>query len=265
MTYIGHSTGIRQVEPSPGHHHTPSFFTLTTTTDRHQVKVWEVESGKCTMALQLKRAPVCAHYFNEDPRRLLIGQQSGDIQLWDIHNRLLIRSFSHHSGPVRTLSLLPDGYFVSTSEDRTVKVWNSYDSVPVQVIGKPDVCEVYGAAAVHPLSKSDIVVSSGGGVLNMLHCEQSVCKLRSKNLVIPDHVPGGPLLTVPRLAFSPDGRFLAAGDGRGGVQFWDWTSGQPAKRVDIGGQVVVTDCAFSPADPHLFVAACSDGKIRTFH
>lgn len=264
-TFMGHSS-IRLVLPDDSD--TPSIMTLSTvdTADKHQIRVWEVESGSCVTALHLKKAPTAASFFHS-PKRLLIGQQNGQLQLWDLHNHTLIRQFdtkSSQEGPIRTISLLGQSEFVTTGEDRVIRLWNSYDSVPVQQLGKPDVCDIYTSAAVHPTEPSIIFSSMSSNAVHLFKLDdQRQLKMRSRHLLHPQSESNIAMQVTPRVVFSPDGRFVGGTSRSGRVQFWDWKSGQPAKRL-AAGEEQVSDIAFSPADPHMFAAGCLDKCIRLY-
>ena len=62
-----------------------------------------------------------------NPRRLnslLSGAADGDVRLWDIPARRCLRRLVGHSGPVKGISMTPDGEAcVSCSTDCTVKLW----------------------------------------------------------------------------------------------------------------------------------------------
>ena len=82
----------------------------------------------------------------------------------------------------------------------------------------------------------------------------------------PDDVlPGDPPVTG--VAFSPDGKLVAAGAGHGTVRLWDPAIDQavgvplPADTGPAGG---VNGVAFSP-DGKLLATADTDGTVRTWH
>ena len=73
--------------------------------------------------------------------------------------------------------------------------------------------------------------------------------------------PRGIISSVDSVAFSPDGRVLAGGDGYGSTYLWDVASGRRiATLTDPGaGSVNVSSVAFSP-DGHLLAAGDADGS-----
>jgi WD40 repeat protein len=68
------------------------------------------------------------------------------------------------------------------------------------------------------------------------------------------------------LAFSPDGKLLAAGDMDGIVRVWPNTTGEPVGNpIDPDGiNVEVSDVAFS-SDGKLLVTAEADGNVRLWN
>ena len=66
------------------------------------------------------------------------------------------------------------------------------------------------------------------------------------------------------LAISPDGRFLASGDGDGRLHFWDWRRGRPLQKYRAHDDGPAIACAWHPVEPAM-VATCGwDGIIKVW-
>jgi pre-mRNA-processing factor 17 len=63
------------------------------------------------------------------------------------------------------------------------------------------------------------------------------------------------------MAFSPNGKFLASGDGNGKLNFWDWNTGRAFSKMNAHRKGPTMSTIWSPVDPSL-VATCGwDGSI----
>jgi WD40 repeat protein len=89
---------------------------------------------------------------------------------------------------------------------------------------------------------------------------------RRRELQVAHTVPGlvRPYNAVESLAFSPDGRRLAAGTASGLVYVWDAITGQPLDPFDTGARAVIWSIAFSP-DGRLLAAGSADTTIYVWN
>lgn len=268
-TFIGHSRPIRDIQferesPDGGG---KRFVTLAG--DRF-LKLWSTETGQCLLALEHKKQPTCASYVIGRHATVLLGSTDGKIGLWDLRAPRLIADFSGHATGNQVLTVTPvaKDRFVSTSEDRTVKLWDMREtSLPVYTASKPEVCDAYPAALLHP-TQPVISMSSLRSEIHSFNVLSAAAdapldrlSLRPRSIV-GHHCNG----SISRLAFSPDGKYIAAGDGRGQLKFWDWVSGQPARTLDHHSQdgktQQITDIAWSPVESSLVASSSLDGTIK---
>ena len=58
-----------------------------------------------------------------DNQHALSSSHDGTVKLFNVDDGTVLRTFTHHTRPVRSLALLPDGLrFVSGSDDRTARI-----------------------------------------------------------------------------------------------------------------------------------------------
>ncbi|WP_370086386.1 WD40 repeat domain-containing protein [Ekhidna sp.] len=73
--------------------------------------------------------------ISPDGNTLAIGRDRGDIVLWDIPNKNLIRIISGHQSTVTDIQFSPDGgLLLTTSRDGTARIWDLTDSRKLPII-----------------------------------------------------------------------------------------------------------------------------------
>ena len=176
-----------------------------------------------------------------------------------VHGPTLVLQSGGHTGPITAVLFTPDGKEVITvSEDKTVRRWDAATGERLGAYYLPaapgDRGELF-AGALTPDGKTLAVISSGYGSRGD--------RWRSGRIYLLDVADGHVTATFQFgfygggvLAFSHDGKVLAAGSGRH-LQLLDAASGQIlhaliGKGLEKGG---VRDLAFSPDDKLLAVAA----------
>jgi WD40 repeat protein len=139
------------------------------------VHLWDARSGRVAGELEgppRSRPGVIA--FSPDGRRFVVGENSGDVRVWDIESRrevFALEKVHENKRGVTSVAFAPDGkQFATGGEFGWVRLWNSDD-------GQSEGTFQAGTAA-------------------------------------PDAKGGGPTFSIViALAFSPDGQSLAAGAG----------------------------------------------------
>lgn len=169
------------------------------------VRLWRPAS-RVLVSAKLFPVAVTALSFRPDGRCLVIGDATGQIVLWEPRSNRT-RFLGAHRGAITSLAFNSDGTAVySCGQDRMVKVWDGtagtmrqsigpLESVPVGLTVAPD-----GAwLAVAEKSGVEIYAARDGKFVWELPC--------------PDE-------PVNSLAFSPDGRMLAAACRTGTIRLW---------------------------------------------
>ncbi|MGW1375188.1 nSTAND1 domain-containing NTPase [Streptomyces sp. NPDC002446] len=199
--------------------------------------------------------------FGPDGRRLAYGAPltaGGPLHLWDAraHRRIRIpRAVQGDSGPSVLSGLFSangDSVLVADRTDTSIRVWNLRGNT-VRTIRR-----ITGRLlAAHPDGRHVAVVAGSADPARLVD-------LRTRRLLPHPLTAEG----ATAVAFSPDGRLLAAGDTAGRVTVWDGRArrqlGQlPAADGDTpsGGPEAVTALAFSP-DGKTLATAGDQGTVR---
>jgi dipeptidyl aminopeptidase/acylaminoacyl peptidase len=173
-----------------------------------------------------ERAGVSGLAFSPDGKIVATGGTEGAIHLWDVASGKQLGQLDGHRGWVY-LSISPDGRLLaSAGQDGTLRLWDLAARREIRRIPGPH-------GELH-----DVVFSPDGKTLGAASGD---LQGRGKNSAACLYeVAGGRLIRrwegpqqwlVQTLAFSPDGRFLAAGGFKGPIVIWDVVTGQEHHRL----------------------------------
>ena len=250
-SYLGHSKGLRDVCFSGDGRRF-----LTVSYDKN-IKVWDTETGQVVTTLCSGSVPYVGK-FHPDPARpsvVLAGQQDKKIVQWDLDTGDLVQEYNEHLGAVNTLTFVDEGRrFVSSSDDKTLRVWEFGIPVQIKYIADPSMHSM-PSVAVHPDKPYMCCQSLDNQIVTYSTKERF--KIQAKKSFRGHTVSG----YACQVNFSPDGRFLLSGDAEGRVFFWDWRTSRILKSLRAHEGACV-GCAWHPLETSK-VATCGwDGNIK---
>ena len=100
--------------------HEGGFFTGS---DDMTIKQWNTDTGNILGTFKGHGSSVNSLTCSDS--YVFAGTVKGEIYVWNIAKRLLIRSFSAHTDTIWSLRLLPDGRLISASGDTKIRIWDN--------------------------------------------------------------------------------------------------------------------------------------------
>ncbi len=172
---------------------------------------------------------------------VLVGCHDNHIYQYDLRSGALVQDYDRHLGPVNSVTLIEGGArFVSTSDDKTVRYWETGIGVDIKTHQEPHMHSM-PCVALHPAGAMAAFQSMDNQIL-LYGVQSGSYKLnRSKRYV--GHMVAG---YACGLDFAPDGAYLASGDAEGRLFVWDYVSGKCVRKllnVHKGPVAAVAWCA----------------------
>lgn len=193
--------------------------------------IWDVSDRAAPRALMsgLRSAPGAVHNvrFSPDGRLLAVPHDDGTVTLFDTTNpdsgEFPAASLKAHSGAVRTVSFRGGSVLATSSDDRTVRVWDIADPArPVQLgrdlTGFDDVAH---SVSFSP-DGTTLAASSDDGMIRVFDATD-LMDVRQVGAPVQAHTGG-----IWTVAFGSDGTTLASASWDGTAKLW---SVDPATRA----------------------------------
>src|SRR5207247_6621080 len=183
--------------------------------------------------------------FSPDGERIASAGKDGKVKIWNSRTGRINQEFPAHTGAGCSVTFHPDGKHLATAgADRLVKVWDLTATDQPVWTEKCDAIRTLGGAYTAAYT---VAFSPPDGRL--------VAAGHDEDVSVWDWNKGGPPLytfsgyeidSIP-VAFSPDGRILAAGGGgQEGQRLWDMETGDLSRPPLPGRSFPVNALAFSP-------------------
>lgn len=134
----GHTLGpIQSLELSPDES------LLLSAAEDGTVRIWDVRTRSEKMVFREHSGWVAVARFSPDGKKVASAGEDRVIHIWDVASGEVLQTLKGHTDTVRAVAFQPDSepfyLLVSSSHDRTVRVWNIFDGTPWDSDGKfPD-------------------------------------------------------------------------------------------------------------------------------
>jgi WD40 repeat protein len=199
------------------------------------LQLWDAATGKLLRSLEGHASSVSAVTFSPNGKILATASYDKTVRLWDVATAKTLVTFSAHDNYVLAVAFSPSGKQVASGgADKQVLVWDAGSGKVLHKL-KGHTGEVV-ALAWQPAS-IPLLASAGreGSVRLWTVRTEKASELEGNN-------------DLASLAWSPDGKFIAAGQGDHRLHIWKVDSGKLMHTLEEGGSPPqVSALAWSPS------------------
>ncbi|CAH0725384.1 unnamed protein product, partial [Brenthis ino] len=250
-TYFGHRQAVRDVN----FNNSGTQF-LSAAYDRY-IKLWDTEAGTCAARFTSRKVPYCAKFHPDaDKQHLFVaGTSDKKIICWDTRSGEVVQEYDRHLGAVNSITFVDDNRrFVTTSDDKSLRVWEWDIPVDMKYIADPSMHSLPAVTAA-PNGKWLACQSMDNKVV--VFSALNRFKLNRKKTFVGHMVAG----YACALDFSPDMSYLVSGDADGKCYIWDWKTTKLYKKWKAHDGVCITSL-WHPHEPSRLLTAGWDGLIK---
>jgi pre-mRNA-processing factor 17 len=251
-SYFGHQKAIRGLSfNSDGTRFATCSYDKT-------VKLWDTETGKVIGTYSNGSTPFCVeiHPTESLGHQMLVGCQNKMIVQWDVREKKIVQKYDRHLGAVNTITFLENGHrFLSTSDDKSMRLWEYGISVEVKYIADPYMHSM-PFVAKHPGGKWLLTQSLDDHIYVYENGKHGFRQYKKK--VFTGHKISG---YACQCGFSNDGRFVFSGDANGNVWFWDFKTGKHLLTKKCHDQVTI-GVDWHPIETSKLATASWDSTIK---
>ncbi|NP_001009990.1 pre-mRNA-processing factor 17 [Danio rerio] len=250
-TFIGHSKAVRDV----CFNNSGTQF-LSAAYDRY-IKLWDSETGQCISRFTNRKVPYCVKFNpDEDKQNLLVaGMSDKKIVQWDIRSGEVVQEYDRHLGAVNTITFVDENRrFVSTSDDKSLRVWEWDIPADFKYIAEPSMHSM-PAVTLSPNGKWLACQSMDNQIL--IFGAQNRFRLNKKK-IFKGHMVAGYACQVD---FSPDMSYVVSGDADGKLNIWDWKTTKLYHRIKAHDKVCIS-ALWHPHETSKVITCGWDGQIK---
>lgn len=230
------------------------------------LKIWNVITQSCIRTLDCGYA-LCATFLPGD-KIVILGNQSGELEVFDIASSTLIENVKAHEGPVWTLHVHPDGKSIATgSADKSAKFFD-FEIMQEEIPGTKRTSPRFKLAHTRTLKVSDDILSlrfspdSRLLAISLLDNTVKVFFVDSLKLFLNLY---GHKLPVLNLDISYDSKLIVTCSADKNVRLWGLDFGDCHKAL-FAHQDSIMQVAFVPhnhdGNGHHFFSASKDRLIK---
>lgn len=248
--YVAHAKAVKYVSFSEdGHYFISCSYDKT-------IKIWETETGNMRYKHKVKSNPNMCTFVPGKEHEFMAALDNCTVVHVNWHTGELVQLYEHHERPVLWIEFINNGtQFVTSSDDRTLKIWDLQINMPIKYIADPRQ-HAMPVVKAHPTFPFFVGQSMDNQVLVYSARQKDKFK-KNNNKSFKGHNTAGYSI---RLGFTPDGKTLMSGDSTGYCYFWDWKTCKLVKKIKVANNVL-TNIDVHPLETSMVVLAGYDGDI----
>jgi WD40 repeat protein len=261
--------------------------TVAVASDDGKLLFFDTAARRASGTLDAHEDYISGVAFSRDGRSLVTGSADKTVKLWDAASHGARVTWKGHAGSVDAIAISPDGRTIaSVGDDKTVRLW--------EVSGRAEYEELTGLdillTSISVSPKDDRVAFATASTINIWdpaarkftaslaeHSEgisevafspdQRTIAIASKTTELWDSVSGkneplpGNVGRTYAVAWSPDGKTLAAGGADGSVRLWNAESRQALPVAMKGHAKGVATISFAP-DGTVLASGSDDRTVK---
>lgn len=275
-TYFGHRQAVKDV----AFNNTGAQF-ISAAYDRY-IKLWDTETGDIVHRFTSKKIPFCVKFHPDRSKQHLFVAGTSDKKIicvspipvflvsllmsksmsfvvvifqWDTRSGEIVQEYDRHLGAVNSITFVDENRrFVTTSDDKSMRIWEWDIPVDVKYIADP---------TMH--SMPSVTLAPNGKWLACQSLDNKICIFSALNRfkmnrkkVFTGHMVSGYACS---LDFSPDMSYLVSGDGDGKAYIWDWKTTKLYKKWQAHEGVCISTL-WHPHESSKLITAGWDGLIK---
>lgn len=250
-TYYGHRQAVRDIC-----FNNPGTQFLSAAYDRY-IKLWDTETGQCVSRFTSRKIPYCIKFHPDDDKQHLFvaGTSDKKIICWDLRTEEIVQEYDRHLGAVNSITFVDENRrFVTTSDDKSLRVWEWDIPVDMKYIADPTMHSM-PAVTMSPNQKWLACQSMNNKII--IFSALNRFKLNRKK-TFEGHMVAGYACS---LDFAPDMSYIVSGDADGKCYVWDWKSTKLYKKWKAHDTVCIS-ALWHPHETSKIATAGWDGLIK---
>jgi WD40 repeat protein len=211
------------------------------------VIVWDLGTGQPLRLQGHTSSKIWGVAFSPDGARLASGSDDGTVRIWDATDGRPLLTLKGHASGIQSVAYSPDGSrLLSSCNDGTVKVWDAHFDPESTTVAE-------AGSAVVAFSPDSLQIATVD--------EQRAVQIRDADTGQVVRTIPGPVNGISNLAYSPDGRRIAAGGAGRTARIWSVASRREVSRLPHTEEV--RGVAFSPDGARL-ATVCADQSVTVW-